>query len=204
MLTATPHSGKDGEFTSLLGLLKPEFGQLKFDTIDQIDIRKLSRHFVQRKRENIKRWLKEKTEFPDRDSIEIGYSLSPEYQLFYHNLIRFARGISAKETDNKQTQLLRSWAAIALIKGAMSSPIMAIDMLERRKEKLITGEDTIEAPSLEDTLFEDLEYVSDIPRQDLLESVDFENEELNDSKQADHGEVIAGIRQCKVKDRLNK
>ena len=25
LLTATPHSGKDGEFTSLLGLLKPEF-----------------------------------------------------------------------------------------------------------------------------------------------------------------------------------
>lgn len=180
LLTATPHSGKDGEFTSLLGLLKPEFGQLKFDSIDQNDRRKLARHFVQRKRENIKRWLKEKTEFPDRDSIEIGYALSPEYQLFYHNLIRFARGISAKETDNKQTQLLRSWAAIALIKGAMSSPIMAIEMLERRKEKLITGEDPIEAPSLEDTLFEGLEYVSDIPRQDLLESVDFENEELND------------------------
>lgn len=180
LLTATPHSGKDGEFTSLLGLLKPKFGNLKFETIDQNDRRKLARHFVQRKRENIKRWLKEKTEFPERDSLEIGYALTPEYQLFYHNLIRFARGISSKETDNKQTQLLRSWAAIALIKGAMSSPIMAVDMLERRKEKLVASEETIEAPSLEDTLFEDLEYVSDIPRQDLLENVDFENEELND------------------------
>ncbi|SEQ03150.1 SNF2 family N-terminal domain-containing protein [Hyunsoonleella jejuensis] len=180
LLTATPHSGKDGEFTSLLGLLKPKFGQLKFDTIDQNDRRKLARHFVQRKRENIKRWLKEKTEFPDRDSLEIGYALSPEYQMFYHNLIRFARGISSKKTDNKQTQLLRSWAAIALIKGAMSSPIMAIEMLERRKDKILASEETTEAPSLEDTLFEDLEHISDIPRQDLIESIDFENEELND------------------------
>ncbi|MFA5297585.1 MAG: helicase-related protein [Lutibacter sp.] len=180
LLTATPHSGKDDEFTSLLGLLKPEFGLLKFDNIDQNERRKLAKHFVQRKRDQIKRWLKEKTEFPDRDSLEIGYALSPEYQLFYHNLIRFARGISAVETDNKQTQLLRSWAAIALIKGAMSSPIMAVEMLERRKEKLAAGEETLEAPSLKNTLFEDLEYVSDIPRLDLLESLDFENEELKD------------------------
>lgn len=180
LLTATPHSGKDSEFTSLLGLLKSEFSLLKFDNIDQNSRRKLAKHFVQRKRENIKRWLKEKTEFPDRISMEIGYALSPEYQMFYQNLIRFARGISAVETDNKQTQLLRSWAAIALIKGAMSSPSMAVGMLERRKDKMLAGEEEIEAPSMEDTLFEDLEYISDIPRQDLLENLDFENEELKD------------------------
>lgn len=180
LLTATPHSGKDAEFTSLLGLLKPEFGQLKFETIDQNAKRKLAKHFVQRKRENIVRWLKEKTEFPERDSKEIGYALSPEHQMFYQNLIRFARGISSVETDNKQTQLLRSWAAIALIKGAMSSPAMAVDMLERRKDKMLAGEEDVVAPSLEDTLFEDLEYSSDIPRQDLLEKLDFENEEIKD------------------------
>lgn len=180
LLTATPHSGKDAEFTSLLGLLKPEFSQLKFETIDQNAKRKLAKHFVQRKRENIVRWLKEKTEFPERDSKEIGYALSPEHQMFYQNLIRFARGISSVETDNKQTQLLRSWAAIALIKGAMSSPAMAVDMLERRKDKMLAGEEDVVAPSLEDTLFEDLEYSSDIPRQDLLEKLDFENEEIKD------------------------
>jgi superfamily II DNA or RNA helicase len=180
LLTATPHSGKDAEFTSLLGLLKPEFSQLKFEKIDQNAKRKLAKHFVQRKRENIVRWLKEKTEFPERDAKEIGYALSLEHQMFYQNLIRFARGISSVETDNKQTQLLRSWAAIALIKGAMSSPAMAVDMLERRKDKMLAGEEDLVAPSLEDTLFEDLEYSSDIPRQDLLEKLDFKNEEIND------------------------
>ena len=35
LLTATPHSGKDGEFTSLLGLLKPEFKELNFENIPQ-------------------------------------------------------------------------------------------------------------------------------------------------------------------------
>jgi len=180
LLTATPHSGKDGEFTSLLGLLKPEFAKLNFENIEQSEKKKLAKHFIQRKRENIKRWLNEKTEFPDRDSKEIGYSLTSEYQLFYQNLLRFARGISAVESDNKQTQLLRSWAAIALIKGAMSSPAMAIDMLERRKEKMLNNSDEILTPSLEDTLFEDLEFSSDIPRQDLIESLDFKDAEIKE------------------------
>ena len=180
LLTATPHSGKDAEFTSLLGLLKPEFGKLNFEHIEQSDKKKLARHFIQRKRENIRRWLNEETEFPQRDSKEIGYSLTPEYQLFYQSLLRFARGISEVEAETKQAQLLRSWAAIALIKGAMSSPDMAVEMLERRKEKLLSGNEEVEAPSLEDTLFEDLEFSSDIPRTDLLETLDLEGEEIKD------------------------
>ncbi len=180
LLTATPHSGKDAEFTSLLGLLKPEFGKLNFEHIEQSDKKKLARYFIQRKRENIRRWLNEETEFPQRDSKEIGYSLTPEYQLFYQSLLRFARGISEVEAETKQAQLLRSWAAIALIKGAMSSPDMAVEMLERRKEKLLSGNEEVEAPSLEDTLFEDLEFSSDIPRTDLLETLDLEGEEIKD------------------------
>ena len=180
LLTATPHSGKDAEFTSLLGLLKPEFGKLNFEHIEQSEKKKLARHFIQRKRENIRRWLNEETEFPQRDSKEIGYSLTPEYQLFYQSLLRFARGISEVEAETKQAQLLRSWAAIALIKGAMSSPDMAVEMLERRKEKLLSGNEEVEAPSLEDTLFEDLEFSSDIPRTDLLETLDLKGEEIKD------------------------
>lgn len=180
LLTATPHSGKDSEFTSLLGLLKPEFGNLNFENIEQKDKKKLAQHFVQRKRENIRRWLNEKTEFPDRDSKEIGYSLTPEYQMFYQNLLRFARGISSVESESMQAQLLRSWAAIALIKGAMSSPKMAVEMLERRKEKLIAGGEDLETPTLEETLFEDLEFSSDLPRTDLLETLDLESDEIRE------------------------
>ncbi len=177
-LTATPHSGKDEEFTSLLSLLKPEFGKLNFERIEQSDKKKLAKHFVQRKRENIRRWLNEETEFPQRDSKEIGYTLTFEYQMFYQNLLRFARGISKVEAETKQAQLLRSWAAIALIKGAMSSPDMAVEMLERRKEKLQSGNEEIDSPSIEETLFEDLEFSSDIPRLDLIENLDLKNDEI--------------------------
>jgi superfamily II DNA or RNA helicase len=179
LLTATPHSGKDGEFKSLLGLLKPEFSDLDFEFLDQKDKKKLAKHFIQRKRENIKRWLNEKTEFPDRDSKEIAYKLTNEYNLFYNNLINFARGISTVESNNKRTQLLRSWAAIALVKGAMSSPQMAVEMLERRKIKIEYDDiDTNSVPSVENALFEDLEFNSDMPRQDLLDELDLKQDEV--------------------------
>ena len=136
LLTATPHSGKDDEFRSLLGLLKKDFNKINFEQLEQSDRKKIAKHFIQRKRENITRWLNEETLFPERDSKEIGYGLSLEHQLFHQDLVKFARGISAVENDDDKTRLLRSWAAIALIKGAMSSPAMAAEMLERRKEKL--------------------------------------------------------------------
>lgn len=178
LLTATPHSGKDSEFTSLLSLLKPEFGDLNFENIGQNEKRKLAKHFVQRKREHIRKWLDEETIFPERDSKEIGYSLSLDYKMFYNELISFARGISYNETDNKQTQLLRSWAAIALIKGAMSSPKMGSEILGRRIEKLTNIDVENISPSITETLFEELDFGSDIPRQDLLETVEYGNEEI--------------------------
>lgn len=178
LLTATPHSGKDSEFAALLGLLKPEFGKLHFDSLERKEREKIARHFVQRKRENIRRWLNEKTDFPERDSKEIGFSLNEDYQFFYNSLLQFARGISADGATNEQTKLLRSWAAISLIKGAMSSPAMAMEMLQRRREKLdegmaeLTGEEPIEL-----SLFENLEQIEDMPRQDIVEAIAFSQSE---------------------------
>ncbi|ANE50642.1 helicase-related protein [Flavisolibacter tropicus] len=191
LLTATPHSGKDSEFASLLGLLKPEFERLNFEKIDGAEKKKLARHFVQRKRDNIKRWIyestgvEENTEFPDRDSRELGFSLTNEYLLFYNNLLHFAKGIStASESISTHTQLLRSWAAISLIKGAMSSPAMAMEMLTRRKEKIESAEIDVNGDSeIENTLFEELDQVSDVPRQDLIESLEFARNELRDLEQ---------------------
>jgi superfamily II DNA or RNA helicase len=183
LLTATPHSGKDEEFKSLLGLLQPDFKTINFEQIEQKEKKKLAKHFIQRKRENIKRWLNEQTDFPERESKEIGYALTPEYLLFYNNLVRFARGISTVETDNDRTKLLRSWAAIALIKGAMSSPAMAVDMLQRRKEKMENEVEEVIVPKISDELFDDLGSVADMPRQDLLEGIDFKQEEIRELSQ---------------------
>ena len=178
LLTATPHSGKDSEFLSLLGLLKKDFGKLDLDNMSQSERRKLANYFIQRKRSNIKRWLKEVTNFPDRDTKEIGYGLSMDYQIFYQNILDFARGISSKTTDNKQTQMLRSWAAIALIRGVMSSPAMALEMLQNRREKLLEDDVVATVSSTKELLFESVEFADDTPRKDLLDAVDMEQSEM--------------------------
>src|SRR5699024_331952 len=115
-----------------------------------------------RKRNNIRYWLNEKTEFPEEDSKELAFQLSQDTLQFYDHLTDFARGISEVKTDSENTRLLRSWAAIALIKGAMSSPQMAVEMLERRKTNLIDQE-TLELSheAIEETLFEEDEFGGD-------------------------------------------
>lgn len=180
-LTATPHSGKDLEFQSIIGLLNPKFRSLDLDNISQNQRRELANHFIQRKRMNIKRWLNEDTTFPERETRELGYHLSPEYTLFYHNILRFARGISSKASDNKQTQLLRSWAAIALIRGVMSSPAMAMEMLQKRKRKFELGQEEIAViPTAKDELFGQLDTIDDTVRTDLIDAIEFEQNEENE------------------------
>jgi superfamily II DNA or RNA helicase len=181
LLTATPHSGKDEEFSSLLGLLNSKFDGLDFEKLQPSERANIAKFYIQRKRENIKRWLNETTIFPERDSKEIGIALSDQTKEFYHDLVGFARGISDVETDNENTRLLRSWAAIALIKGAMSSPAMAIEMLQKRQIRLMGEEENTEIgkDAVENTLFEESDFGVDYSRSDLLSAVDYRQSELD-------------------------
>ncbi len=206
MLTATPHSGKDSEFTSLLGLLKKEFAQLDFEHIDSSKRAVIAKNFIQRKRENIKRWLNQQTPFPDRDSKEIGYSLTPQYQTFYQEVLQFARGISSAEDQPSQQRMIRSWAAISLMRGVMSSPAMAIEMFRHRQEKIHQPEsEDLVVPSTENTLFEKVEESDDTFRLDLLEKIDFRTEESFRLKQMlAHAEKLLSLENdAKVQTALN-
>jgi superfamily II DNA or RNA helicase len=131
-LTATPHSGKDSEFQSILGLLNPELESFELSEADQNKRKKIARHFIQRKRANIKRWLKEETPFPQRDPVEKPYYLSPDYHDFYEKILEFARGITRIEGKEQQTRM-RYWAALALLRGVMSSPASGYEMLKNRQ-----------------------------------------------------------------------
>ena len=91
MLTATPHSGKPEEFQSLLGLLKPEFESLDLPSASQAQRRDLARHFIQRKRADVEKWMDEDTHFPTRDTFEWPYDLSREYADFFGDILDFAR-----------------------------------------------------------------------------------------------------------------
>ncbi len=74
LVTATPHSGKEQGFRNLLGLLDPELAVLDLDEVEGRT--RLARHFVQRRRGDVRKYLTEDTDFPsDRLSREAPYRL---------------------------------------------------------------------------------------------------------------------------------
>jgi len=180
-LTATPHSGKDEEFISLLNLLNRDFGSYQFESIDQNQRRKIARYFIQRKRENIKRWLGEDTPFPERDAKEIPYQLSMNYQLFYEDILQFARGIS-RDDGNKRTTRIRYWAALALLRGIMSSPQAGLEMLQNRQQRLLEDDEIKAAEAIKNpVLFED-EGESDFTQSELLDNAELNKDQISELK----------------------
>lgn len=177
LLTATPHSGKDAEFRSLLGLLKPEFESYELDKIDKNQRIKIANFFVQRKRENIKNWAGQTTKFPERDSAEIPFKLSAEYRELYYHALDFAQGLT-KEGQQMKGSRVRYWAALALLRGIMSSPAAGLEMLKNRKQRKL---EEFEEWGLQDNPnFENLGSDSDSTQQELLDYIELKSSELTE------------------------
>jgi superfamily II DNA or RNA helicase len=136
MLTATPHSGKPEEFQSLLGLLKHDFETLDLPSSGQSERRSLARHFIQRKRADVERWMGEDTPFPDRDTTEWNYDLSSAYAEFFNDVVEFARKLVAPG-DSGHKKRVHYWTALGLLRGVMSSPGAGVKMLATRLDKLV-------------------------------------------------------------------
>ena len=138
LLTATPHSGVEESFLSLLGLLRPEFADLNLAELSDDERDELSKHFVQRRRPDVKRWMGEDTPFPERDpwpapSGEYPYSFSDAYRSFYSDVYDFARGlVDSAETLKGWKRRMRFWSALALMRCVTSSPAAAEASLLRR------------------------------------------------------------------------
>ena len=140
MLTATPHSGKPEEFHSLLGLLKPEFETMDLPSSSQAERRTLARHFVQRKRADVEKWMGEDTPFPERDAIEWNYDLSPVYSELFDDVVEFARKMVQPGESGQEKKRVHYWTALGLLRGVMSSPGAGVKMLETRLDKLVEVE----------------------------------------------------------------
>ncbi len=134
MLTATPHSGKPEEFNSLLGLLRPEFELLDLPASSQSQRKELARHFIQRKRGDVEKWLGEETPFPKREPKEVGYDLSPRYAAFFEDVLDFARKLVSGDGASTGRKRVQYWTALGLLRGVMSSPAAGVEMLESRLE----------------------------------------------------------------------
>jgi superfamily II DNA or RNA helicase len=132
LVTATPHSGKENEFRSLLGLLRPDFAEGDWDSEAKPFRADLARHFVQRKRENIAVWMDERTPFPSRTAIDFPYGLSPAYQAVYDDLLLYTSKMMLRSGGSENQKRFRYWSALALLRGVMSSPSAGALMLESR------------------------------------------------------------------------
>jgi len=180
LLTATPHSGKDGEFKSLLGLVNPEFETYDFADLETSEKRKVAAHFIQRKRKNIEKWLDEETPFPKRTTEELPYTLSAssDYYKLYQDVLKFARGISTEGVAENKARI-KYFAALSLLRGVMSSPAAGFEMLQKRKSK-IAEPDEITADEVKDNpIVEKWDEQSDSEQIEIIDRAGLSESEWN-------------------------
>ena len=134
LVTATPHSGKEGAFRSLLGLIGPDFESLPDDLggeANRAHRERLARHLVQRRRADITRYLQTDTSFPDRADAEATYNLTPEYAALFDDVLRYARA-EVREPGARHRQRVRWWSALGLLRALASSPAAAAATMRTR------------------------------------------------------------------------
>lgn len=163
LVSATPHSGKDEAFENLIRLLDKSF------TLDELDKPKgreeLARHFVQRRRSDIRVFLDQETPFPkDRESREVPYRLSPEYRELFDQVLDYARE-TVRTGDGGVAKRVNWWSALALLRALASSPRAAVQTLRTRAAALEAG-NAAEADQIGRAA------VLDLPDLDTLESAD--------------------------------
>jgi superfamily II DNA or RNA helicase len=135
LVTATPHSGNEEAFRSLLSLLDSDFADLPSDLErkEREGIRRrLARHLVQRRRADIRHYLETDTSFPERKDKEATYAFSPEYRKLFDDILAFARDYVTEESGGRRRQRVRYWSALALLRCVSSSPSAAAATLRSR------------------------------------------------------------------------
>lgn len=135
LVTATPHSGKEGSFRSLLRFLNPDFASLPADLSgpqNEHHRRRLAAHFVQRRRADIKHFLRSDTIFPQREDREATYELNPQYRRLFDRALNYAREIVSDRSVGQHRMRVRWWSALALLRSLASSPAAAAATLRSR------------------------------------------------------------------------
>jgi len=160
LVTATPHSGNDAAFRSLLGLLDKEFASLPDDLSRQEYLQqrqRLADHMVQRRRADIRHYLQADTPFPERLEKEESFKLSPEYKKLFEKVLKYARETVQEPESNLRRQRVRWWSVLALLRSLGSSPAAAASTLRNRANTAAS---------------ETVEEVDELGRRSVLDIVD--------------------------------
>ena len=135
LVTATPHSGNEDAFRSLLKILDEDFADLPDDLSgrhNERHRRRLARHFVQRRRVDIRHFMQTDTPFPDREELEESFALSPRYRKLFDRVLKYARETVQDDSGGARRQRVRWWSALALLRSLASSPAAAAATLRNR------------------------------------------------------------------------
>ncbi|BBX50357.1 helicase-related protein [Mycolicibacterium poriferae] len=173
LLTATPHSGDDTAWQSLVGLLDDRLGDLPADLSgrDREDDRKLlARYMIQRQRADIREYLRgefrEDTPFPERETTETAYKLTAGYRQLFDDAMDYVREQVADPKLSAVRQRVRWWSAIALLRCLASSPAAAEQTLLNRSAVSAADDetevDTYAEPRVLDTDLDDTLEAEDV------------------------------------------
>ena len=163
LVTATPHSGQEDAFRNLLGLLDPRLQDVDLERVSGREL--LARHFVQRRRADIRRYLDEQTPFPrDRESKEVSYGLTPEYRRLFEAVLDYTRTTVTTAAQGVE-QRVSWWSALALLRALASSPRAAAQTLRTRSAAAA-------ADSIDDADAIGRSVVLDLSDDEAVEAVD--------------------------------
>lgn len=180
LITATPHSGNEETFRSLLTFLDKDFADLPQDLTGPANAehrRKLAQQFVQRRRADIRHFMKTETPFPERVEAEESYKLSSEYKKLFDRALAYARETVLDSKGGRHKQRVRWWSALALLRSLASSPAAAEATLRERAKvsetTTVEEVDEIGRQSVFDIEIEDSAEGTDVtPGSDLGDETD--------------------------------
>ena len=179
LVTATPHSGQEIAFRSLLKLLTEEFSNLPNDLSGDENRKSrelVSAYYVQRKRPDIEKYLGTDTHFPQRKSREEPYLLSQDYKTLFSKVLDFTREFVSIDGIKTHKQRVRWWSAISLLRALSSSPAAALATLRARAS---TAETTT------------IETADEIGRIETFDSEATDESAIDQTPGADIGEEIS-------------
>ncbi|MBV8356377.1 MAG: DEAD/DEAH box helicase [Deltaproteobacteria bacterium] len=148
LVTATPHSGIEEHFRSLLGLLDSSF-DLDPQRPEAAPSRsKLLPFIVQRRRRDVEEWLGQGTLFPQRGSVEQPYHLSDAYRKLFDDVLDYCRESTQPDRFKAPQQRVRHWAAVSLLRCVLSSPGAAVAVLSNREQRIQEKEHKAREPQI--------------------------------------------------------